>query len=78
MTLTCGRCLNGFTVDFKRDIRIDSLVDRAHLVIDFDPEIRDQLILSYPVKPLCREDCRGLCLGCGRDLNQGSCNCTKY
>jgi len=76
-TLTCGRCLNDFTVDFKRDIRIDCLVDSAYLVIDFDPEIRDQLILSYPVKPLCRQDCKGLCLGCGRDLNQGSCNCSK-
>jgi len=76
--LTCSRCLSNFASDFKRDIRIDYPVDSTHLFIDFDPEIRDQLILSYPVKPLCRQDCKGLCLGCGQDLNQGSCSCTKY
>ena len=77
LILVCSRCLKDFTADFKRDIRIDYPVDSAHLVIDFDPEIRDQLILSYPVKPLCRQDCKGLCFKCGQDLNQGSCNCSK-
>ncbi|MFA4984055.1 MAG: DUF177 domain-containing protein [Candidatus Omnitrophota bacterium] len=75
--LRCSRCLKDFPVDFKRDIRIDSEVDASHLVVDFDPEIRDQLILGYPVKPLCRKDCRGLCPVCGKDLNLGDCNCSK-
>jgi len=77
MYLICGRCLNNFITDFKRDIRVDYPVDNVHLVVDFDPEIRDQLILDYPFKPLCREDCKGLCPGCGKDLNLGSCNCNN-
>lgn len=77
ITLICSRCLKDFVADFKRDIRIDSMVDSSHLVVDFDPEVRDQLILGYPVKPLCRKDCRGLCPACGRDLNLGDCNCSK-
>jgi uncharacterized protein len=38
--------------------------------------IRDQLLLVLPVKPLCRPDCAGLCPSCGKDLNEGPCNCT--
>jgi uncharacterized protein len=77
VTLTCSRCLKDFSADFKRDIRIDSEVDASHLAVDFDPEVRDQLILGYPVKPLCRKDCKGLCPACGKDLNLGDCSCSK-
>jgi uncharacterized protein len=30
-----------------------------------------------PMKPLCKEDCAGLCTVCGKDLNQGKCVCTQ-
>lgn len=33
------------------------------------------LLLSLPTKILCKEDCRGLCMKCGKDLNEGSCGC---
>jgi len=36
---------------------------------------REQVLLSLPVKQLCREECKGLCPGCGRDLNQDECIC---
>jgi len=75
--LECVRCLGEYPLEIKREIRIDYPVDNVHLLIDFDPEIRDQLILGYPVKPLCRQDCKGLCPGCGEDLNSGACNCKK-
>jgi uncharacterized protein len=38
--------------------------------------ITEQVLLSLPMKPLCREDCKGLCLECGQDLNIESCDCT--
>ena len=37
--------------------------------------LREQLILTSPIQPLCRPDCLGLCEICGRNLNQGPCRC---
>ena len=39
--------------------------------------IREQLLLLLPVKPLCNDDCAGLCPSCGQNLNEGSCTCSK-
>jgi len=43
--------------------------------IDLGPEIRQAVGQALPAKPLCREDCRGLCPSCGADLNEGPCSC---
>ena len=37
----------------------------------------EQIFLDIPYQPLCREDCKGLCPRCGRDLNQSLCDCGK-
>jgi len=37
----------------------------------------EQIFLEIPFKPLCQEECKGLCPRCGKDLNLGSCECTK-
>lgn len=37
--------------------------------------LREQVILSLPAKTLCREDCKGLCPRCGRNLNSETCTC---
>ncbi|QJA05491.1 DUF177 domain-containing protein [Thermosulfurimonas marina] len=39
--------------------------------------VREQVILSVPDKRLCREDCRGLCPVCGKNLNTGECGCPR-
>ncbi len=44
--------------------------------IDLGDVLREQVALELPVRLLCRSGCKGLCPGCGRDLNQGPCNCT--
>jgi uncharacterized protein len=44
--------------------------------IDLTAGVQEHLILSLPLKPLCREDCKGLCVRCGSDLNLGPCTCT--
>lgn len=44
-------------------------------VLDTKPIWLEQLHLSIPMKCLCREDCAGLCSGCGADLNLGPCSC---
>ena len=44
--------------------------------IELDDLIREQIYLSLPMKPLCTDDCGGLCPTCGRNLNSGSCECS--
>jgi uncharacterized protein len=43
--------------------------------VDIGEIVREQLILAVPLKRLCREDCRGRCLSCGKDLNGPPCGC---
>lgn len=45
--------------------------------IDLTPEIVEQVIMELPVKPLCREECKGLCPTCGAPLNSGECGCSR-
>jgi uncharacterized protein len=44
--------------------------------IDLNELLREQFYLSLPMKPLCREDCKGLCPQCGTNWNTGTCTCT--
>ena len=44
-------------------------------VIDLEVPIRAALLLDVPLVPLCDEDCKGLCLQCGSNLNEGPCDC---
>jgi uncharacterized protein len=43
--------------------------------IDLSQLMREQFYLALPMKPLCREDCKGLCAQCGTNLNTGTCDC---
>lgn len=43
--------------------------------IDLSELLREQFYLAMPMKPLCREDCRGLCPQCGTNRNTGTCEC---
>ena len=47
------------------------------LRVPFDPLIDEQIQLELPLKPLCREECRGLCPSCGVDRNTTSCACVE-
>ncbi len=46
-----------------------------HHILDLSEAIRQYALLAIPMKPLCREDCAGLCPNCGHNLNQGACDC---
>jgi uncharacterized protein len=43
--------------------------------IDLNELIREQFYLSLPMKPLCQDACKGLCVQCGKNLNTGPCDC---
>jgi Predicted metal-binding, possibly nucleic acid-binding protein len=43
--------------------------------IELAPMLREHIILASPMQPRCRENCVGLCARCGKDLNEGPCQC---
>jgi uncharacterized protein len=43
--------------------------------LELAPMLREHVILSAPMQPLCNNDCLGLCAQCGKNLNEGSCHC---
>lgn len=45
--------------------------------LDISELLKEQLILSLPMKPLCSESCRGICFRCGKNLNIDSCECRQ-
>jgi uncharacterized protein len=74
MHLTCSRCLQEFTANLSKDVDLNIPVEQTE-VIDLTDNLREEILLSYPLKALCRQDCKGLCANCGQDLNKGKCNC---
>ena len=49
-------------------------IDHNH-ILDLREAIRQNLVLALPIKALCTEDCAGLCPQCGKNLNEGPCDC---
>lgn len=83
-SLQCVRCLTSF--DQQLTIELDDLFtyppDRADDpllsipedgVLDLNPLLREYLLLDIPIKPVCRQDCKGFCPICGGDLNETEC-----
>jgi len=75
MSVNCSRCLNEFSIDLKKSLKLNYPVNSAVQTIDLDPNIREEIILDYPVRFLCSPNCKGLCLKCGQNLNQSRCSC---
>jgi uncharacterized protein len=49
-------------------------IDENH-ILDLTEAVRQYALLAIPMKPLCKENCAGLCPFCGKNLNQGPCGC---
>ena len=45
--------------------------------IDLNELLREQFYLALPMKPLCADDCKGLCPLCGKNLNRETCDCNR-
>ena len=45
-------------------------------ILDLSEAVRQYTLMAVPMKPVCRQDCAGLCVLCGCNLNQGTCGCT--
>lgn len=73
LTLECSRCLDKFVLPVK--LTFKQAYPASAPEIDLEVEIREQLILNLPDKPLCREDCKGICPECGKNRNIEQCSC---
>jgi uncharacterized protein len=51
------------------------LYEHNGITLDLEPLVHDQVVLSFPVQPLCRDDCAGLCQVCGANRNEHPCAC---
>lgn len=72
LRMVCARCLEEFTTTETADA-VFSYKAGPTDVVDITNDVREEIILGYPMIPVCRPDCKGLCSACGRNLNQGSC-----
>ena len=83
----CDRCLSEFereyVKEFEHTLVLKSYTDDDELVVcenaelELDELMIGDILLSLPTKILCRDDCKGLCLTCGKNLNEGDCGCEK-
>ena len=86
----CRRCLDRVAQQVDFDITLlfappdlleedDSETYRLEMgvrEIDLGPYVREEVILAIPSFAECRVDCRGLCAGCGENLNKSGCKCS--
>ena len=69
---SCARCLEEFETAVRSRATFSYTVQPTE-VVDITDDVREEIILGYPVIPLCRPDCRGLCRVCGQNLNRAAC-----
>ncbi len=55
----------------------DSFTIDEHHVLDLTEAIRQYADMRMPMKPLCRDNCAGICPSCGRNLKEGACDCRR-
>ena len=68
------------TGEGEREVEEDDLTDAFYEneTIDLGQLMHEQFYLALPMKPLCAEDCHGLCAQCGTNLNLGACICSRH
>ena len=80
----CVRCLSETTVPLQtefdelyafsiRSVSESGLILPEDGHIDLEPLLREYLTLEVPIQPLCKPDCKGLCVECGENLNEMMC-----
>ncbi len=87
--LECARCLETFSqpLDFDLDAQftlppIKSQGEAIYPIgvqgiLDLTEALQEHILLNLPMQPLCKPNCRGFCSECGKNLNEGPCDCVK-
>lgn len=91
VSIPCGRCLKEVPTDIHffidKEIKIENsavndeeMEDTDYLIgfdLDIDKLIYGEILVNWPMKVLCNEDCKGICKVCGKNLNEGDCSCQR-
>jgi uncharacterized protein len=95
LNLFCSRCLKEIVypmdisiskeIDFSltEEERAENLDETNYIIgynLDVDILVYDEILIGFPMKLLCSEDCKGICKNCGANLNEKTCDCdnTEY
>ena len=87
----CLEAVEGvFSLDFERTVAAEGSITEEQLEenedsyvmirdgnLDVDEALREELLMCFPMRLLCSEDCKGLCDKCGKPLSEGECDCPK-
>ena len=90
LTIICDRCLEEYSSPFKesgeqifqigdgeyKDDDIEVLPNNTK-EIDLRNLINEVFLINRPIQNTCKDDCRGLCSNCGKNLNKTSCDCKQ-
>ena len=92
VNIPCDKCLKDvpteFDINFEQEIdmqaskedRIKDLDEINYVTgcsLDVEQLVHNEILIHWPLRVLCKEDCRGICPKCGKDLNEGSCECDQ-
>lgn len=89
--IPCGRCLEEVPTqicfDIDKELKVENgvVVDEEmeetdYLIgfeLDVDKLVYAEILVNWPMKVLCKEDCKGICKVCGMNLNKGTCDCRR-
>lgn len=91
LQMQCDRCLSDITstltLNFAREVLSpDQVTEESageqlflrEYSLDIDDLINNEILLSLPTKVLCKQDCKGICMKCGQNLNLGECGCDTF
>lgn len=92
LAMNCDRCLKSvaqkITLHMIRqvtapDVRQEEKMDDEQnfmegYQLDVDGLIKNECLMNLPMKILCKPDCKGICIKCGKDLNTGECGCDTF
>ena len=88
--IPCSRCLEpvkeSFDIDIDEEVdmkmseqeRVEALDESSYIIgreLDTDKLLHNEILISWPMRVLCKEDCKGICSRCGTNLNHGFCDC---
>lgn len=87
---TCDRCLKEYEPEFTAQLSQvyktgsdetssddDIKILPANAVeVDINPLLHEAIVLHHPIKMVCNAECKGICPGCGADLNVDACTCS--
>ncbi len=91
VVIPCGRCLEEVLTPIHFDIAkeltitegsaVDEEMDETDYLIGFELDVDKlvyaEILVNWPMKVLCKEDCKGICKVCGMNLNKEACDCQR-